>query len=54
MRCWQAAVPGLACFLLASRHPTSIVLGDDGQVLGKDWKDTTPVLCFWNREWDGG
>lgn len=33
MRYWQAAVLGIGCFLLASWHSTSIVLGDDGQVL---------------------
>jgi hypothetical protein len=29
----QAAVLGIGCFLLESWHSTSIVLGDDGQVL---------------------
>ncbi|MEO6307096.1 MAG: hypothetical protein ABIO96_01430 [Nitrospiraceae bacterium] len=33
MRYSQAAVLGISCFLLASWNFTSIVLGDDGQVL---------------------
>ena len=33
MRSWHAAVLGIGCFLLALWYSTSIVLGDDGQVL---------------------
>ena len=33
MRYWQTAVLGIGCFLLAFWYSTSIVLGDDGQVL---------------------
>jgi hypothetical protein len=33
MRCWQTAVLGLVCFLLASWYFTSIAFSDDGQVL---------------------
>ena len=48
MRYWHAAVFEIACFLLASWYSTSIVPGDDGQVLilsghrtGKKW----PTRC---------
>lgn len=33
MRYWQTAALGIGCFLLALWYSTSIVLGDDGQVL---------------------
>ena len=33
MRYWQTAALGIGCFLLAFWYSTSIVLGDDGQVL---------------------
>ena len=33
MRYWQTAALGISCFLLAFWYSTSIVLGDDGQVL---------------------
>ena len=33
MRSWQATVLGIGCFLLALWYSTSMVLGDDGQVL---------------------
>ena len=33
MTYWRVAVLGIGCFLLASWYSTSIVLGDDGQVL---------------------
>ena len=33
MRYWQTVALGIGCFLLAFWYSTSIVLGDDGQVL---------------------
>ena len=50
MRCWQAAVLGIGCFLLASWHSTSIALGDDGQVLilnaaTEPGKNGRPEVC---------